>query len=317
VKRSAIVAILIGLVLAATLIATNDVGQIAAALHHAGWGIALVALLHVPQTFASALGWNALFARRERPGLSLAYPLRWIRESVNALLPVAQIGGDLVRARLLAQRGPTMAASMATVMVDLSMEAVTQAVFTLLCVGLLILGPHGGEAIPLAVGAIVATTVMAGAFVAAQRFGLFRLVERAVARWTAGRDLAGLNAAVIDLYRRPRRWLPSAGFHLASWLLGGLETWAALHVLGLSSSLREAMIIEGLGQAVRGVGFLIPGALGVQEGGYLLICAMFGIAPQQALALSLIRRVRELALGLPGLAVWHRMERAPAAPQEG
>lgn len=317
-KRSAIVAILIGLVLAATLIATNDIGQIAAALRHAGWGIVPVVALHLPQTFASALGWDALFGRRARPGLAIAYRLRWIRESVNALLPVAQIGGDLVRARLLAQRGRTMAAAMASVMVDLSMEAVTQAVFTILCVALLIVGPHGGEAVPLAIGATLATIVMAGAFVIAQRFGLFALIERGVARWTRGRDLAGLNDAVVALYRQPRRWAPSAAYHLASWLLGGLETWGALYVLGLAPSLREALIIEGLGQAVRGVGFLIPGALGVQEGGYLLICAMFGIPPQQALALSLIRRIRELALGLPGLALWHRMEgRRPVAVPEG
>ena len=54
--------------------------------------------------------------------------------------------------------------------------------------------------------------------------------------------------------------------------------------------------------------FFVPGALGVQEGGYLLICAMFGVSAPSALALSLIRRIRELALGVPGLLLWHRME---------
>jgi hypothetical protein len=46
----------------------------------------------------------------------------------------------------------------------------------------------------------------------------------------------------------------------------------------------------------------------VQEGGYLLICAMFGISAPNALALSLIRRIRELSLGVPGLILWHYME---------
>lgn len=314
-RRSAIIAVGIGLVLAATLIATNDLPAILTALRQAGWGIALVVLLHVPQTMASAIGWGALLKRRE--GFGRLYTLRWVRESVNALLPVAQLGGDVVRARLLAQRGPILADAMAATMVDLSVEGATQAVFTILCVALLVAGPQGGAELPLAAGVTAITVLVAVALVAAQRFGLFALIERLVTRWTGGRDLVGLNAAVLALYRQPLRLLPAAGWHLASWLLGGVETYAALHVLGLQAAFREAMIVEGLGQAVRSVGFLVPGALGVQEGGYLLICGMFGIPPQPALAVSLIRRLRELALGLPGLAVWQRLEARHTATMTG
>jgi hypothetical protein len=46
----------------------------------------------------------------------------------------------------------------------------------------------------------------------------------------------------------------------------------------------------------------------VQEGGYVLICSLFGVAPAEALALSLIRRVREIALGAPGLVLWQWAE---------
>jgi uncharacterized membrane protein YbhN (UPF0104 family) len=70
-------------------------------------------------------------------------------------------------------------------------------------------------------------------------------------------------------------------------------------------------VIESLGQVVRSMGFLVPGALGVQEGGYVLVCGLFGIPPEQALALSLVRRLRDLLLGLPGLVAW-RWEAARA-----
>ena len=59
---------------------------------------------------------------------------------------------------------------------------------------------------------------------------------------------------------------------------------------------------------VRALGFAIPGALGVQEGGYVLICSLFSVAPSEALALSLIRRVREIVLGVPGLVLWQWSE---------
>jgi uncharacterized membrane protein YbhN (UPF0104 family) len=82
-----------------------------------------------------------------------------------------------------------------------------------------------------------------------------------------------------------------------------------LHVLGVAVGLRDATIIESLGQAFRAVGFVVPGGLGIQEGGVLLICSQLGIAPQVAIELSLLRRIRELALGGPGLLAWYWIER--------
>jgi uncharacterized membrane protein YbhN (UPF0104 family) len=69
------------------------------------------------------------------------------------------------------------------------------------------------------------------------------------------------------------------------------------------------MVIESLGQALKSVGFAVPGALGVQEGGYIVVCGLFQLSPEIAIALSLTKRLREVALGLPSLAAWHIMER--------
>ena len=71
--------------------------------------------------------------------------------------------------------------------------------------------------------------------------------------------------------------------------------------------------MESLGQAIRGAAFAIPGALGVQEGGYLLLAPLVGLPPDAGLALSLAKRARELLLGLPGLLYLHLSSRAAAA----
>jgi uncharacterized membrane protein YbhN (UPF0104 family) len=93
-----------------------------------------------------------------------------------------------------------------------------------------------------------------------------------------------------------------------------------LHALGVPVGFRDATIIESLGQAFRAVGFAVPGGLGVQEGGVLLICTLLGIGPQTAIELSLLRRIRELALGVPALTAWYWIERpyagALASPHE-
>ncbi len=67
------------------------------------------------------------------------------------------------------------------------------------------------------------------------------------------------------------------------------------------------MVIESLGQALKAAGFAVPGALGVQEGGYIVICQAFNLSPEVAIALSLVKRLREVVLGVPGLITWRML----------
>jgi putative membrane protein len=341
VRRSAALALLAGLALAAWLVASNDPAAIAATLQQAGWGVVLVVALHWPQTWLSGMAWSRLVGgpppgpdtvraelvesrargtvapdtpfdklRANGGGLTV---LRWVRESVNALLPVAQVGGDVVRARLLAQREVPLVNASASVIVDLSAEMLAQVVFTLAGVAALV-AQGGGRGV--AVASVVGVGVLLGLFVGAQRFGGLRLLEHVVAKRAGGKwgvDLSGLHEAVVVLYRQPRRFGWATSEHLLSWFAGVAETYAGLWVLGIDASLGDALVIEALGQAVRAGGFLVPGALGVQEGGYVVVGALVGVPAEQMLALSLLRRVRELALGLPGLAWWRRLELRRAA----
>lgn len=311
--RSAALAFVVGLALAAWLVASNDPQAIAATLGQAGWGVLLVVALHWPQTWLSGMAWSRLVAA----GGGMRSPdwtvLRWVRESVNALLPVAQVGGDVVRARLLARRGVPLAPASASVVVDLSAEMLAQVAFTLAGVAAL-LAHGGGQGVAFA--AILGVAALLALFAGAQRFGGLRLLERTVAKRagrTWGVELDGLHDAVVALYRQPARFARATVEHLLSWFAGVAESWAGLWVLGIDASFADALVIEALGQAVRAGGFLVPGALGVQEGGYVLVGALVGVPAEQMLALSLLRRVRELALGLPGLAWWRRLELRPAA----
>ena len=52
----------------------------------------------------------------------------------------------------------------------------------------------------------------------------------------------------------------------------------------------------------------MPGAIGVQEAGYLGLGSLFGVPPELALGVSLLRRARELCWGLPILALWQWQE---------
>ncbi len=52
----------------------------------------------------------------------------------------------------------------------------------------------------------------------------------------------------------------------------------------------------------------MPGGLGIQEGGLVLIGSQLGLTPELALALSLAKRARELLVGVPCLIVWQTGE---------
>jgi putative membrane protein len=236
---------------------------------------------------------------------------RWVGESINDLLPVLQMGGNVVKAWLLANRGVPVGPAGASVVVDITLVVLTQILFTLFGVSLLIPSLGGGEALVVVlVGAGTMAALLAG-FYAVQRRGLFGLLLRmsrrilGAADWGAVSEGAQtMDADVQRLYRDRRVVFASGCWHMLAWFVGIAEVWYALHLLGHPVDVRTALLFESLGQAIRTGAFAVPGALGVQEGGYVLVGRALGIAPGPALGLSLVRRARELLLGLPGLASW-------------
>src|SRR5262249_54521287 len=109
-------------------------------------------------------------------------------------------------------------------------------------------------------------------------------------------------------YGRRAAILESAAWTMATWLSMAVETWIALWALGLAASYSHAYILESVAQGIRSVFFLVPGALGFQEGGYLMVGRLLGIGAADALALSLIHRAREIVWGIPGLLAWQWVE---------
>ena len=324
-KWSAIAGTAIGIGLSAWLLENYGVERILGLLGDAGWfGIIAVIVFHFVQILFSAAAWRVILGvTAMRPSLWKYMVLRWIREGVNNLLPVAQIGGEFVAARLLHRRGVKLAPAIAGTVADLTMEMITQIGFTLVGLALLVWSVGGGTIGGYVAGGIGMAMAVAAGFVGAQWFGLALAIETGLVRlgrfmgWRGTAKVAGLHEALIDCYRRPRRIALAALWHMVSWLLGGFEIMLALHFLGREVGFASGVIIESVGQALKAVGFAVPGALGVQEGGYIIICEVFGLSPEVAIALSLIKRLREVALGVPGLLAWQRMEaRGKAAPAE-
>ncbi|MFC7688471.1 lysylphosphatidylglycerol synthase domain-containing protein [Paeniroseomonas aquatica] len=118
----------------------------------------------------------------------------------------------------------------------------------------------------------------------------------------------GLQQSILDLHADWPRLALATLWHTGSWLLGAVEIAGVLALLGHPVSLADALVIESLAQALRNVGFMLPGALAVQEGAIIGAAALVGVPPGAALAVALVRRTREVCLSLPGLIAWQRAE---------
>lgn len=312
-KRIALVAGILGLTLLGGLVALSGLGDVTQAVEAAGWAsaLALVAIRVIVVAMAG-IGWHLLFPAARRLSLRVAVLLRFVREGVNQLLPVGQVGGDVVGVRLATFRGMDGAVAGAATIADVALQAATQALFALLGIGLLVWLEGDSAIVRYAAGGVAVASLLIVAFFAVQARLGSRLLSAVLRRFGGERIAADLVerlwSALAAVYAGPRRILASALLHLGAWLVGTLEVYVALHAMGYPVGLAEAVVIESLGQAVRGAAFAVPGGVGVQEGGFIALCAIFGIPAGPALALSLVKRVPDLVLGLPALAAWQVLE---------
>ena len=311
--RSGLIAFGLGGFAVIALVAFFGARTIGAEVLHAGWAVPLTTALLFLQLWLSAAAWR-LAVGSGRPRLGRWFRIRWIREAVNSMLPVAQLGGNIVGIRLLVHRGVPGPLAGAGTTLDLTIEAAAQLLFTIAGFAVLAATSPDQGWMPWVRGAIVTGVLGIGGFIVAQRAGLMRLVEGAAGllqRWFPSLPVEvvqGLHGELMRLQRNKLAIAQAASLHLLAWLLGTLETWLALYAMGVPVGWREAFVIESLGQAARSAGFAVPGALGVQEAGFILVCGLFGIHPDTAIALSMVKRARELAVGLPGLVAWQWAE---------
>ena len=314
-RLSLLLAGAVGIAAVVALVAVFGFEPILRATESIGWGVVPVSLVRIGEAAGAGICWWILLGRQPLRLMGVCVLLRWVRESVNVLLPVAQVGGEVVGAWLLTFWGIAGSLSAATVLADLLAQTVTQFVFTL--IGVALLATRGG-ADGLVRWVVLGLALMVpalGGFYAAQRYGGAKLLERIAAHFAgdprmsalAG-GLGAMNERLVALYRHRARLAAVFALHFAIWFFGVFEVWFALRFMGHGVSYQTALVLESLGQAVRGAAFVVPGGIGVQEGGFVALCAAFGIPAPVAIALSLAKRFPEIVLGLPGLLVWQGLE---------
>ncbi len=237
---------------------------------------------------------------------------RMVREGANDLLPFSQIGGLVVGGRTLTAAGLAAPRVYAAMVVDLTTEMASQVAFTLFGVAtlgsLLVDGGRHGVA-PLAWVGVGVSIAVTAAFILLQR-PMLRLAGTLATKLLPDSALSmdRLHAELAGIYARKGAVALSFALNLAGWLYAAALAAMVLAMIGSPIALWRIAALESLIFALRGAAFVIPGAIGVQEAGYVLLGPLIGLDPEAAVALSLIKRARDVAIGLPALLVWQARE---------
>jgi uncharacterized protein (TIRG00374 family) len=303
------------------VVADNDPAAIAASIARLHWRLAIVLCFPIVLvTLFDTLGWRFAFSH-DRVGLAALVPARLAGEAFNLTTPTAALGGEAVKTWLLRGRVPTDEA-VSSVIVAKTTITIGQGLLLLLGVVLAWTSLPADSRILRAMEWLVALEVLAlGGFIVVQIRGLAawsgRLLTRVgISRFDGHATLGRIDAGLVAFYReRPGRLALSIAFHFVAWLLGAVEAWLILWFLGTPVSLVTATVIEAFGTGIRFATFLVPGSVGVLEGGYAATFAALGLGSTAGVSFSLVRRIREAVWVAIGLLAFVLMRPAPGPPR--
>jgi putative membrane protein len=315
-RKIAVAAFVVGLAGAVALVVWFGAGAIASAVAGLGWlGFLVVCLAHAPVVALLGAGWRVCLAPDAPISWRGVIWARVLRDAGAEVLPFSEIGGFVIGARAAVIAGASGVDAAASTLADLTTEAVAQIAFIALgLLAIMHMRPDAAIIRPAQFGLVAAVALgLALAFSLRRGSGLSRLGAGAAKRWLAGfGDVDKALAALREIGARRAAVAASLSLHLAAWLAVAIEAWLALRLIGAPISLESAVAMESLLFASRSLAFIAPNGLGVQEGAYALLAPLVGLAPADALALSLIKRARDLVIGAPALLVWQRVEAARA-----
>jgi putative membrane protein len=278
-----------------------------------GWCVPVVAVLHLVQQGGCGCAWRRLIDA-PRPSCWVFFRMRWVRASIAALIPVSGVGAALVAVRLATRAGLRLDIASASLILDATIEIISQIIFTALGFGLLIVAAPEPRIVDWATATLLLAVLIAAAFVAVQRMGGMRLIEfglsKLAGRWPRFLPLteARLHDQLLRLHQHRRAAFAAGLLHFGCWLLGAGEIWLVLLAFGHPVSPGKCVVIESLSMVGRSAGFFVPGALGVQEVALVLVGRLVGLSVETAIVIAVVKRLRDVAVGVPGLLVWQWTE---------
>jgi uncharacterized protein (TIRG00374 family) len=252
--------------------------------------------------------------------------IRTAGEVVNMTTPTGYVGGEPLKASLLRKHHVPMEEAFTSVIIAKTTMTIAEVLFILLGIALSVwlLGGNdsSGQTVAAALLSVGLLALGTAAFVFVQRQGLCTWLLEFVRKiglkikYLEAREekLRSLDRAILGFYRHKRpAFYASTGLFFLGWMAEALEVYVILYYLGGPTMALSAISIGALSVFIKGGTFFIPGSLGAQDGGNLLLLKAFGYSDVTGITFALLRRFRELVwIGIGLLCLAMQRRQAPA-----
>jgi len=292
----------------------TGIGAVLSAVATVGWsGFGLLCLYALGLFVILGSAWYVLLPSSSPPGLRVFIWARMVRDAASDVLPFSQIGGIVLGARAAILHGVSNPLVYASTIVDVTTEMLAQIAY--IALGVLTLDLRAAPTSfahsltrGLLIGLVFAVAA-AGVFLALQRHG-HGLIDKLTTRILPGAlgRTAAVSTALKSIYRSRARVGLSLALHFVGWIASALGAWIAFRLVGARIDLASVLAIESVVCATRSAAVFIPHALGAQEAAYAILSPLFGVGPEVGLAVSLLKRARDITLGVPILLIWQAVE---------
>lgn len=305
----------LGVVLLIWIVGSTDVRLAADHAMRIGWGMAAVLLIYLSAFYVDSVTWHLALV-----GLPFdwtwsyrTWRIRMVGEAFNMVLPAGGFGGEPIKAVLL-NRHHAVTYREGTTSLILAKTINLIALIAFLLIGLWLLADnprippgYGG----FALGGFCFLAFGVSLLFLAQRYRGTSAMGRLLGRTRLGGSVDRVIHHVADVedrlghfyLGRPARFIPALALAFFNWVLGVLEVYVVLHLLGHPISFADAWIIESVTQMVRAATFFIPANLGTQDGAFVILCSLLTGQPEIGVAVAAIRRVRELVFVVWGFGL--------------
>ncbi len=306
---------ILGLLVLCGLVVWQGIGEVIGLITSSGWILLTITLAWLPNLVFITESWRMVFRKEIKPQFIASFLATWIARSINSMLPVATIGGEIAKARMITFSGIRGIDATASMVVDKTVQVLAVIVWGLIGISALIYLKDEHNFTISALTGFGLLSLGALGFFLVQRNGMFDFLARVGASLVKSEKWEGLsnNARAVDetvlkIYGDHTRFWQAVIIKSIGLMVQTAEVWLACYLLGLPISLLEAVILKSLTATISDIVFIIPNAYGIQEGAYIMIGALLGLTPDFALAVSLATRIRELVVDIPGLIYWQVLE---------
>ena len=308
--------LVLGIALLGVVLHNTDMQSLWQQVERIGFGgMAAVLCVYALYFGADAVSWHIVLPAVALDGRWMArmYAVRMIGEAYNNITPTASMGGEPVKAWLLKSNwGIPLRDSGASLVIAKTTSMFSLVLFVGIGAAMLLAHERFTTQHKLIAAAGFAFIVLSAVvFFLMQHLKLSTQVARWLGRTRFGQRVGGALLAAEDIDRQFAafysghrvRLMWSLLFAMANWMLGALEVYLIMGLLGVPLSFAEVWMIECMVQLVRTIAFFIPAGLGAQEGAFLVAVGALTGAPAVGVATALVRRFRDVLWIALSLAV--------------